>query len=681
LEPIKLEKENENIPLSPLHEYAATTFKNPEHAQNFVNWFGNSKVTDASGKPLKVYHGASEDFDTFSNQKSKTSDSTEGFWMSSNPDEANEYSFSKGEYKGIIIPTYLNINSPYIVDAKNKNYYDPLLNKQAIEEAKKRKHDGVIIKNYSPAGHKGDYYFVFHPHQIKSALANQGGFNPTNPNIKLSKQALKKGKEKLLRLAKFTPLGGTLVPPKQSEDYSKPFPNALLQSISGQNSAHKAISKAIAAKLGIPIDSKLGVAESEDGSTHAIVSHLNAPVDEQTLSHASSWMGLQSNQKSVLTFFPIQNGKDSLYYLESPETDLKKLRQLIASHGFSNKVIIPSPKKTGIYIYDQNRAMRNNLNQLANTLNTDAIETVGSGKFLGHEGDPNAEGARPKARQDYRENINATSPANSESNQDTTPTTGSTDDNRGASRTKEPAKQFQRDIRNRYKLDRARRVLEGLIRHHNSPNKELPPVQDLISADLTHLKPEHIEKYQEIIPNTNWDEISGAIGSLQNDPSLYADLTAEHNRKGMYQREHARQVLNTPGLHQLMDMLVSGDAIPEHIMPLVDEAKDGDYYALQAISKELGDSIPSLMAYCKAAEKAYNKAGNMWDKTRTQPAKFSKHLLRVGGGRDEIHYGQTIKKGQFRPKSNGEKALQQVQLAKGNNMHSCIKRFLTKGDE
>ncbi len=179
--PAKKETAAEQAERVGIQFWAQRKFKNIEHAKNFANWFKGSKVKNENNEPLVVYHGASEDFDTFSNQKSRTGDSTEGFWMASNPDEANEYSFSKGTYKGIIKPTYLQVQNPYIVDAKGKDHYDPLLNKQAIEEAKKGGHDGVIIKNYSPAGHKGDYYFVFSPNQIKSATGNRGTYDPNSP--------------------------------------------------------------------------------------------------------------------------------------------------------------------------------------------------------------------------------------------------------------------------------------------------------------------------------------------------------------------------------------------------------------------------------------------------------------------------------------------------------------------
>lgn len=67
----------------------------------FDSWFGNSRVVDQNGKPLVVYHGTNQTFDTFSKKRGgmSTGDNagaTKGFFFTSDPDEAHEYALNAG---------------------------------------------------------------------------------------------------------------------------------------------------------------------------------------------------------------------------------------------------------------------------------------------------------------------------------------------------------------------------------------------------------------------------------------------------------------------------------------------------------------------------------------------------------------------------------------------------------
>ena len=56
----------------------------------FKAWFGNSKVVDDDGEPLKVYHGTTGNFDTFDIKKVyHASYVGKGFYFTSNPHDAN----------------------------------------------------------------------------------------------------------------------------------------------------------------------------------------------------------------------------------------------------------------------------------------------------------------------------------------------------------------------------------------------------------------------------------------------------------------------------------------------------------------------------------------------------------------------------------------------------------------
>lgn len=90
-----------------------------EGVENFWRWFGDSKVVDDQGRPLVVYHGSGNDFAEFNTQggTGKTSD-TGAFFTESAP-VANSY--ASGESRNVM-PVYLNLSTPVVIDAKGKNW-------------------------------------------------------------------------------------------------------------------------------------------------------------------------------------------------------------------------------------------------------------------------------------------------------------------------------------------------------------------------------------------------------------------------------------------------------------------------------------------------------------------------------------------------------------------------------
>lgn len=226
----------------------------------FKNWFKDSKVVDNDGNPLVVYHGTVGDFDTFSKELLGASTMTEsakrGFFFGGNADTANTFarianrymdssltpevaeanfkafvdsakaavteaeaskdaakiasakdSLSRAEsafasFLGMrqnIMPVYLSMQNPLVVDQKGKSYRDePYAN--TIARATAGGYDGVIIKN-TYDGSEGPsvfdrvvaklrgknipsdtIYVVFEPNQIKSVF-NKGTFDPNTGNI------------------------------------------------------------------------------------------------------------------------------------------------------------------------------------------------------------------------------------------------------------------------------------------------------------------------------------------------------------------------------------------------------------------------------------------------------------------------------------------------------------------
>lgn len=171
----------------------------------FKTFFGNSKVVDAEGKPLVVYHGtgAANDFTEFEGRRA--------YYFSKSPQVANSYAKQSAKDNYIlwrdsaerVIPVYLSMQNPLIVDAGFKKY-DPNIVEGNIDKAKYERdengnrYDGMIVKNiiddYEQRGKASDIYLAFESTQIKSAIGNNGQFDPTDPNILNQRGVQEKGK-------------------------------------------------------------------------------------------------------------------------------------------------------------------------------------------------------------------------------------------------------------------------------------------------------------------------------------------------------------------------------------------------------------------------------------------------------------------------------------------------------
>ncbi|NDV46104.1 hypothetical protein D0T49_03490 [Paludibacter sp. 221] len=179
---------------------------------NFKKWFGDwenspetaSKVVDANGEPLVVYHGTNNtevkqvwnektkdyntlhsDFTIFKN----TYDEQSGHFFNSEFDNA-------GGYGSTVYETFLNLRNPLVIDAKGSHFSDIEHNGEWkdtyewAEYARKSRKDGVIFNNVSDGVDYGDLatptndYVAFAANQIKSATDNTGGFNPADNDIR-----------------------------------------------------------------------------------------------------------------------------------------------------------------------------------------------------------------------------------------------------------------------------------------------------------------------------------------------------------------------------------------------------------------------------------------------------------------------------------------------------------------
>lgn len=171
----------------------------PTETEAFKRWFGDSKVVDPQGKPMRVFHGTKRDFAGFASgpgvsvASGSEAASKLGFFFSSDLEyvqglighETDPNGFADG---GNIMPVYLALKNPKI---------EPMRKIQEIEDGwsaeratRYRKHleslghDGIIFE-----GRSGREFVAFQPGQIKSAIGNSGEFDPDSGDVRFLRNA------------------------------------------------------------------------------------------------------------------------------------------------------------------------------------------------------------------------------------------------------------------------------------------------------------------------------------------------------------------------------------------------------------------------------------------------------------------------------------------------------------
>ncbi len=149
----------------------------------FKSWFRGSKVVDAEGTPLRVYHGTPKDFASFD----KGSTSEGGFFFSVSTEHASRFAQGQG---GNVKLVYLAIKRPrYIDGARLPEEHEREDISRIIGSAREAGYDGICIRNFRDYGHTADTWIAFKPQQIKSAIGNSGSFSRKDKSITASKKA------------------------------------------------------------------------------------------------------------------------------------------------------------------------------------------------------------------------------------------------------------------------------------------------------------------------------------------------------------------------------------------------------------------------------------------------------------------------------------------------------------
>jgi len=214
---VKVDDESYKYPLPAEQLEEQYIIKTPR-SNKFKDWFGDSKVRDAKGKPTVVYHGTDDGgFAAFSHEKRDKHHP--GFYFADNLKNSLTYVRSpdmdpedptplldarqprvgrRRATKPGVYRLFLSLQNPAIIDCRGSQWNEidhpeyPGLREtyKVATEAQKRGYDGVIFLNIVDSGGKsggqvpGTVYVAFEPTQIKSALINTGAYSKTDPDIR-----------------------------------------------------------------------------------------------------------------------------------------------------------------------------------------------------------------------------------------------------------------------------------------------------------------------------------------------------------------------------------------------------------------------------------------------------------------------------------------------------------------
>lgn len=170
----------------------------------FKAWFGDSKVVDADGKPLVVYHGTGDlvtEFDLDHPNRRDTGWLGTGVYVTTRPSIADAYASMKAGASGQnVIPLYARVENPYYATSADKQRLQLISSRdgksagrlaadQFTQALIARGHDGVILEYAASEvgqSNASREIVVFSPSAVKSATGNVGAFDASNPDIRFA---------------------------------------------------------------------------------------------------------------------------------------------------------------------------------------------------------------------------------------------------------------------------------------------------------------------------------------------------------------------------------------------------------------------------------------------------------------------------------------------------------------
>ena len=261
-----------------------------------------SKVVDADGRPLVVYHGTTKPPFTRFDPARSPAELHGAYFFTDDPDTADFHAQGRWRWAGQpqpmgghVYPVYLNLRNPMRVD--DQKIGEPELEAEMIDDAIRAGHDGIIATN-EQTGERT--FIVFDPRQIKSATGNRGTFDPKDPDLRYSlrpvdQQLANDARRQLRAIAD----GGAI-----------DFTEVHLPSLQPH------LSRALAA-AGLAVPAHTPQVASVERVRHAIGHPARLTADELAampdVVSAPDWIGTTTTRGFKRVYFLKQNGGDKLY--------------------------------------------------------------------------------------------------------------------------------------------------------------------------------------------------------------------------------------------------------------------------------------------------------------------------------------------------------------------------------
>ena len=216
----KKERDEKRIGTEP-NQMSMFAIAAPVESREFRRWFGNSKVVDAEGNPLVMYHGTpTPDFGEFkTSRRNVFSKNTQPIFLTAIPSFTDNFAMkNRGTTRGLgrpaVLPVYVSAEKPFyyanddhIRDLENylmqlvetdqtpysattikdrvrsvrQGFWEYLETDLVMDAIRAMGYDGVYVEEEGVTN-----LGVFRSEQIKSAIGNNGAFDPENPDIRFS---------------------------------------------------------------------------------------------------------------------------------------------------------------------------------------------------------------------------------------------------------------------------------------------------------------------------------------------------------------------------------------------------------------------------------------------------------------------------------------------------------------
>jgi hypothetical protein len=238
----------------------------------FKRWFKNSAIVDANGDPRVVYHTGAFDADEIVSGRelarragARYPMGNEGIYFTASPSYSSQY--GRNKEGATMYPVYVSMQNPFIIgDEKELTRLEKLkrilfrkkeirnetsagsrldsmyVTPQYMAMLKAEGYDGIVNEPYNEI-------VAFSPNQAKSAIGNNGEFNPDDSRITKSRQRIVGDSKRAYtpaQKAMFERVGRTVEVPTIKEriaELRKDFGKKLAQGIADQFAPLKDLSK------------------------------------------------------------------------------------------------------------------------------------------------------------------------------------------------------------------------------------------------------------------------------------------------------------------------------------------------------------------------------------------------------------------------------------------------------